>query len=90
MIPGGEPGFDDPNGQLSSSGPAIRGLRTGAWTEWHDDGSRAAQGEYHEGLRQGPWSFFARDGSLIEQGSFERGVKRGEWWRARPSAKTPQ
>ena len=55
-----------PNGQLSSEGPALSGVRDGEWTQWHSNGNKSARGNYRLGKREGPWTFWNEDGSLKE------------------------
>ena len=96
--PGGTPrmeaeyGTDEPrlmrwwheNGQLSSEGPALNGIKTGEWKFWHASGALAAQGEYESGDREGEWSFWNADGSLKERGEFHDGARVGPWTRLPP------
>jgi antitoxin component YwqK of YwqJK toxin-antitoxin module len=72
------------NGQLSSEGPALNGIKIGEWKFWHTNGALAAQGEYESGDLEGEWSFWNPDGSLKERGEFHDGARIGPWTRTPP------
>lgn len=66
------------DGSLAARGEYARGLETGSWTEWLEDGSRA-EGAYREGERDGPWSYWHPNGKRQEQGAYAAGTRTGTW-----------
>jgi hypothetical protein len=72
------------NGQLSSEGPALNGVKDGVWTTWHSNGAKSSQGPYVSGRREGAWSFWNEDGSLKESGEYRDDAKVGLWNYVKP------
>ena len=73
------------DGSLQAEGPAIGGVKTGAWTYWHANGVVKSRGDYESGRREGAWSFWREDGSLAARGSMHLDARIGEWELAEPS-----
>lgn len=67
------------DGTLSSWGPALNGVREGAWRGRHVARSPAFEGSFEAGHRAGAWTFWHPDGSLSERGEYERGIRVGTW-----------
>jgi len=67
------------NGQLSSEGTALNGVKDGAWTTWHPNGAKASQGSYVAGRREGAWSFWKEDGTHEGSGDYRNDAKVGVW-----------
>ncbi len=63
------------SGALECEGPAVAGLKQGAWKHFHPDGVLAAEGRYASGAREGEWSFYDAKGALVEQIAFRNGVR---------------
>jgi antitoxin component YwqK of YwqJK toxin-antitoxin module len=53
--------------------------RTGTWTEFHEDGSVAAQGAYADHDAIGIWRYWSRNGALIAEGKLAGEARQGTW-----------
>lgn len=78
--------FYHPNGQISATGMAVRGVRDGLWTFWHENGVKAKEGRFVGGGREGLWTFWYANGGLEARGLYHSDERAGEWelWRAEP------
>lgn len=74
----GEARYFAANGVLVASGRHARGVRSGTWSAWWDDGSPRSTGSWRvessedgslRSRREGEWSFWRRDGSLDRRAS---------------------
>ena len=68
-----------PNGQISSRGPAVAGLKHGAWTHFYEDGTKSSEGAYRRGKRNGYWTFWNELGQATASGRYENGIRVGTW-----------
>ena len=54
--------------------------RTGAWTEWYDNGTKEAEGTYKNGERTGAWTYWHENGKVASKGSYnDDGEQTGTW-----------
>ena len=70
--------FHRQDGSLAARGGYERGLESGAWSEWLEDGTRA-EGAYLEGRREGPWVYWHPEGTRQEEGAYAAGLREGRW-----------
>jgi len=68
----------DSDGKVSAKGAYQNGVETGAWEEWHEDGTHAV-GRYVDGARDGPWTYNHEGGAKQEEGRYRAGRREGEW-----------
>ena len=68
--------FHRQDGSLAARGGYERGLESGAWSEWLEDGTRA-EGAYLEGRREGPWVYWHPEGTRQEEGAYAAGNHQG-------------
>ncbi|MDE6055354.1 MAG: hypothetical protein K2G55_16715, partial [Lachnospiraceae bacterium] len=47
------------------------GLENGHWTDYHENGQIAAEGDYINGKEAGKWSYYDKNGNLEEEEDFE-------------------
>ncbi len=62
---------------LSSDGS--RWIRHGLFTEFHQGGAKASEGQYAHGQEEGVWQFFHLNGQLAAEGTYCAGKEEGVW-----------
>ncbi len=62
VVCSGKAGADKCRSLLKEQGDYVQDRRHGTWTEFHDDGKKAAKGPYFKGTKQGPWTLFSTAG----------------------------
>jgi antitoxin component YwqK of YwqJK toxin-antitoxin module len=67
--------FYAPDGQVTASGDAIRGLRSGPWRFFHSNGVLAREGSYVAGKRNGEWIQYDEQGALVGRVVFAAGER---------------
>lgn len=55
------------------------GKKTGTWTYFHADGSKAAEGPYENDLKHGKWTYWYAKGKKAAEGMYSKGEKTGHW-----------
>ena len=60
-------------------GSYAKGLRTGRWTYYHEDGSLQAVGNHSEDRQDGPWLLGQVDHQWVAHGFFTFGIQNGLW-----------
>lgn len=66
--------FHAPDGTLAASGPAVRGVRTGAWRFYHPSGALAREGGYVDGRRDGEWREYDEGGHVVRTLAYRAGA----------------
>ncbi len=75
------------SGAPAGCGPAVDGLREGAWTFWHRNGQVSAEGTYLLNRREGHWKVYYQDGSLEASGRYAQAQRVGVWEHREPPVK---
>ena len=52
--------------------------RDGAWTFWHENGEKWADGTFTDGRRDGAWTFWYENGQKASEGTYIDG-RRDKW-----------
>ena len=52
----------------------------GAWAWWHEDGSRAEEGDFLAGHKAGLWTSWFSSGKKQDEGLYRNGEKHGDWY----------
>ena len=65
--------------QLAEAGKFNRGLKTGYWKKWYEDGTLQSKVYWDEGQMDGSFYVYGLKGNLIEEGSFKNNKKHGRW-----------
>lgn len=71
--------FSDATGRKRFEIDYVRGLRTGAYIQWNEDGKLIVLGECFADKRHGSWTEFHDNGELKSEGEYFAGVRHGEW-----------
>ena len=56
-----------------------KGLKTGYWEDYWDDGKISSKGYYRNGLEEGIWEEYWDNGNLHSKGLFKNGKEEGIW-----------
>ncbi|MCW5808030.1 MAG: hypothetical protein KIT31_37105 [Deltaproteobacteria bacterium] len=64
-------------GQLLGKGTFARG--NGAWTSFHANGKKLAEGNFVANAPTGAWRFYHESGNLAAEGNFVAGQRAGAW-----------
>jgi RNA polymerase sigma factor (sigma-70 family) len=72
-------------GELYAEVSYVRGLRQGAWTEFHKNGSLSFRAEYVADLKHGLITYYEDDGTPHASGEYFEGKKVGTWTTFYPS-----
>lgn len=67
-----------PSGEVSSRGVLLKGVPSGYWVSFHEDGIRKSEGNWTKGRLDGEWVFYDRKGRLETTLSYREGLKEGE------------
>lgn len=65
--------------QLAEQGVFKKGLKTGLWKTWHENGKIATTQYWNNGLRTGLFNSYDKEGRLIEKGNFRKDKQNGPW-----------
>ena len=65
--------------QLAEQGVFKKGLKSGLWKEWHENGELKTEHYYKSGRKQGKFLLYDENGGLIEKGYYKRNLKDGKW-----------
>jgi len=66
-------------GEPYALGAARDGLRFGAWTGWHRDGTPRFWGRFHRNDRVGPWTYWFPNGVKQMEGCYRDDYRDGPW-----------
>jgi antitoxin component YwqK of YwqJK toxin-antitoxin module/peroxiredoxin len=66
-------------GHDSGSGAHVRGLRSGPWTEYFQNGNKQSEGRYENDVQTGLWTYWFENGSKEMEGRFEDERREGPW-----------
>lgn len=64
---------------LLEKGAFKKGLKTGVWTTWHNNGHRATVTRYKKGIKSGRYVVYDTLGVALVSGKFKKNVKHGTW-----------
>jgi antitoxin component YwqK of YwqJK toxin-antitoxin module len=62
-----------------TSTPRAPDVKHGAWTAWHPNGVKRADGSYDRGLPDGKFTWWTDNGQKQAEGSYQAGLKVGTW-----------
>ena len=69
-------------GKKTLKGQYKNGLKTGKWTEWHDNGQKRDEGIYKDGEKDGKWTQWHWNGQKESERTYKDGKPDGliTWW----------
>ncbi len=67
------------DGNVSSSGTHLRGLRSGPWTDYYDTGRKQSEGQYVDDVQSGMWTWWFENGNKEMEGRFVDEKRDGVW-----------
>ena len=67
------------SGEKKAEGEIRKGLETGKWTNWHENGNIESIGCYLEARKDSLWQWFDEFGILTATGTYDDGVENGTW-----------
>ena len=70
-------------GKKTLKGQYKNGLKTGKWTEWHENGQKQAEATYKDGAKVGKWAMWYENGQKWKKGTYKNGEPDGlltEWY----------
>ncbi len=68
------------NGNLSSEGSYVDGIRQGQWVEYNSlSNKKRSEGPYVDGEKHGQWVFLRGDGTVQLEGPYVEGKMHGRW-----------
>ena len=65
--------------QLAQMGNFKKGLKTGMWKSWYENGLIKSTQGWFNGLRSGTYYLYDEKGEVTVQGHYKSGLKHGKW-----------
>jgi hypothetical protein len=68
------------SGTLMVKGYFTRGLRTGRWDNYRENGQLMSFHHYQNGQLDGPMEYYYQNGLLLYKGAYKDDLQHGKWW----------